>query len=285
MTPGLWGAGCAICWGTADFVARFSGRAIGHHSSLLGMLGIGAALLTLWMLLERPQFAWSIDAATLVLLSGSCLMAGTLWLYLGVARGPISIVEPIVCSYPLVTVALTMLDGHSPGPCQAAFMAVTIVGVLVVARSTDSHVAGGHDALLLRGTIAASLASAAAFGLGVYFAQRALPEIGELPTLWSTRLVSLAALIVLMAALRQRPRLPSSWWPALGSQGVLDTGGYALLLQAGYGAGSGVAAVTASSYGVISTLLAWLILKERIGWGQWGGIGLAFGGVAGLSAL
>ena len=63
------------------------------------------------------------------------------------------------------------------------------------------------------------------------------------------------------------------WWPALASQGLLDTGGYAALYQAAYGEGSGVAAVVASSYGALSTLLAWIILRERVNAVQWAGIG------------
>src|SRR5262245_22619062 len=100
MTPGLWGSGTAICWGTADFVARFSGRAVVHLSSLLGMLSVGAVLLTGWMFIAHPAVTWSFEAILLVVLAGISLMAATLWLYQGVARGPISIVEPIVCSYP-----------------------------------------------------------------------------------------------------------------------------------------------------------------------------------------
>ena len=98
----------------ADFVARFSGRAVGHHSSLLGMLGVGSVLLTGWMLIEQPAVTWTFDAILLVILAGISLMAATLWLYQGVARGPISIVEPIVCSYPILTVLLTVIDGHVP---------------------------------------------------------------------------------------------------------------------------------------------------------------------------
>jgi drug/metabolite transporter (DMT)-like permease len=284
MTPGLWGSGTAICWGTADFVARFSGRAVGHHSSLLGMLGVGSVILTGWMLVEQPTVTWTFEAILLVVLAGISLMAATLWLYQGVARGPISIVEPIVCSYPILTVLLTVIDGHVPTLGQFFFMAVTMAGVIVVARATGSHIEGGHDPHLLRGTILISLASAVAFGVGVYLSQRALPLVGDLPALWASRLVSLASLILLMLWARERPALPLKWWPALASQGLLDTMGYAALYQAAYGEGSGVAAVVASSYGALSTLLAWIILRERVNRAQWLGIGLVFAGVAGLSA-
>lgn len=283
MTPGLWGTGTALCWGTADFVARFSGRAVGHHSSLLGMLSVGAVLLTAWMFIEQPAVTWSWEAVLLVLFAGVSLMAATLWLYQGVARGPISIVEPIVCSYPILTVLLTVIDGHIPTLIQFLFMAITMSGVIIVARSTGSHIDGGHDAGLLRGTILISIVSAIAFGVGVYLSQRALPMLSDLPTLWSSRLVSLAALIILMLAARERPALPMRWWPALASQGLLDTGGYAALYQAAYGEGSGIAAVVASSYGALSTLLAWIVLRERVHAVQWAGIALVFGGVAGLS--
>ena len=96
--------------------------------------------------------------------------------------------------------------------------------------------------------------------------------------------MSLASLIVLMLLAKERPDLPLKWWPALASQGLLDTVGYAALYQAAYGEGSGIAAVAASSYGALSTLLAWIILRERVNAVQWLGIALVFAGVAGLSA-
>ncbi len=47
MNPALWGLTTALSWGGADFIARFTGRAFGHQTALLGMLGASAVILSL----------------------------------------------------------------------------------------------------------------------------------------------------------------------------------------------------------------------------------------------
>jgi len=42
--------------------------------------------------------------------------------------------------------------------------------------------------------------------------------------------------------------------------------------------------VTASTFGAVTTLLAWVMLRESIGWIQWLGITMVFVGVAVLAA-
>ncbi len=55
--------------------------------------------------------------------------------------------------------------------------------------------------------------------------------------------------------------------------------------MAGQGDNAELAAVTASTFGVITVLLAWIILRERINGLQWLGIVLVFGGIVILSGV
>jgi uncharacterized membrane protein len=74
------------------------------------------------------------------------------------------------------------------------------------------------------------------------------------------------------------------WAPFVAAQGLLDAGGYLFLFAGSTGPGAEIAAVTASTFGAITTLLAWAVLRERIGLVQWSGITLVFTCVALLSA-
>jgi drug/metabolite transporter (DMT)-like permease len=283
MTPGVWGAVTAASWGTADFIARFSGRAVGHHAALFGMLLTGSALLSMWVWLTDAALVWAADRLWLVGLSGLSIMLATRWLYQGLAHGPISIVSPIVGSYPALIVAFAVVAGVRPSLWQSIAMAATTLGVVIVARSGGGSGTDARSRGDLRATILISLASATAFAVGVFTAQLAVPVYGELQTTWLSRLTSLAALLLLFIG-RGRPRIPARWWPAVMSQGCLDTGGYLALYAGSHGAGSEIAAVTASAFGAVTTLLAWILLRESIGWLQWLGIALVFAGVAALSA-
>lgn len=291
MTPGLWGGLTALSWGTADFVARFSGRAVGYRSALFGMLLVGSAVLSLWVWLAGIPLHWTPSGLWLLGTTGITTMLATLLLYQGLARGPVSIVSPIVGAYPALVVAFAVLAGAQPTPAQWAAMAATLAGIVIVARCASDFEGTGdfeEDGVTSRGslrrTVAIALGSAVGFAVAVFTAQLAVPIYGNLQTLWAARIVSLLSLAVLLLGHRERPVVPLPWWPALGAQGLLDAGGYLALYQGSYGAGSEIAAVTASAFGAVTALLARLILHEPIRGLQWIGIAIIFCGVAVLSA-
>jgi drug/metabolite transporter (DMT)-like permease len=283
MSPGLWGCITAVGWGTSDFIARFSGGAVGHHAALFGMLLTGSILLSLWVWLADARLVWETDRLWLIGLSGLSIMLATLWLYQGLARGPISIVSPIVGSYPALIVAFAVIGGLRPSLAEWAAMAGTMVGVAIVARSADLFALDTSSSRDLRTTVLISLASAAAFAVGVFAAQLAVPVYGEVQTTWLSRITSLAILLLLLVW-RGPPRIPARWWPAVISQGCFDTGGYLALYAGSHGDGAEIAAVTASAFGAVTTLLAWVFLRESIGLVQWLGIAMVFAGVAVLSS-
>jgi drug/metabolite transporter (DMT)-like permease len=69
----------------------------------------------------------------------------------------------------------------------------------------------------------------------------------------------------------------------VSAQGVLDAAGYLFLFAGSGGAHAEIAAVTSSTFGAVTTLLARFILREAISVRQWLGIVLVFLGVAALS--
>lgn len=286
MNPALWGSVCAFSWGGADFAARFTGRALGPESGLFGMLLVGAVVLSLWVGFVGPPLVWEMSTLWLVLVCGVFTMAATMLLYLGLARGPVTIVSPIVASYPAVVVVFWVLFGVRPSALQWAAMALAVVGVIVVARCAEKFEEPGVMSLgHLRWTVLVALASSACFAIVVISGQLAVPSYGELQTLWISRLVSLALITLLFVVRRKVPRLDRRWWLLLVLQGLLDTGAYLALFAGSHGAGSELAAVTASAFGAVTVLLARLFLREAMSWQQWGGVIMVFVGVGTLSLI
>lgn len=285
MNPALWGTLTAFGWGTADFAARFSGRALGHTNALLGMLLVGSIVLTAWVGLTGPELVWDPAASWLLLVTGIGVMVATLLLYQGLARGPVTIVAPIVGSYPALVVAIAVLLGARPSGLQWAAMVAVMAGVIVVAWAAGGFEArGGFDRAHLRDTVAIAFASSGAFAFAISAGQAATPVFGELQTLWLSRLISLAALVPILLLPGRRVRLTLAWWPVLAAQGLLDSGAYLALFSGSRGAGAEMAAVTASAFGAITVLLARIFLREAMSGPQWGGIVLIFAGVAVLFA-
>lgn len=284
MNPAIWGGISALGLGTADFMGRFSSRAIGHASALLGMLGVGCVILTAWYLITAPALVSTWDGWHFIALNGIATAVMTLLLYKGLARGPISVVAPIVASHPVLVVAVAVLFGAQPTALQWLGMAITIVGVVVVAKY--AHEEQGSETFPpahLRTTIFIALGSSVAYAVLVIAGQNAVPVYGDFQTLWFGRLVSLAVIVMLFCARREAPDLPWRWWPFVIFQGLCDAGGYLALFAGSHGAGAEIAAVTASTFGAITVILARFIIKERITPAQWLGIVLVFGGVLLLS--
>ena len=287
MNPALWGGISALGLGTADFMARFSSRAIGHASALFGMLAAGVCILTAWYFVTGPELVASIAGWHFIVLNGIATTVMTLLLYKGLARGPISVVAPIVASHPVLVVAAAVLLGAQPTPLQWFAMAVTILGVVIVAKfareEPDSKQSGTPAEHRLRTTILIAIGSSIAYAVLVIAGQRAVPIYGDFQTLWFGRIVSLAALAIFFLGQRKAPALPFIWWPFLIFQGLCDAGGYLALFAGSYGSGAEVAAVTASTFGAVTVVLARVVIKERIAVAQWAGIVLVFAGVGLLS--
>lgn len=284
MTPALWGGLSALSLGTADFAARHSSRAIGPANGLLGVLVVGTVVLTAWALLSGAPLIWDSSGYWLLALNGVAVTVMTLLLYLGLARGPVSIVAPIVASHPVLVVLIWVLLGAAPSPIQWLAMALTVVGVVVVARSAGHYRESGlMTASYLKTSMLIAFAAALVYTAALLAGQLAVPIYGQFQTLWLGRLVSLAALLLYFLVRRERPGLPWRWWPFLAAQGLLDAGGYLFLLLGSGGPGAEIAAVTASGFGAVTVVLARVLLREAMSGVQWLGIGLIFTGVAALS--
>lgn len=288
MSPALWGGLCALSLGTADFIARFSSRAVGAASALFGVLCVGSVILSIYVPAAGTPLVWAGDGLWLLALHGVATTVTTLLLYIGLARGPVSVVAPIVASYPAFVLAIAFALGARPSTIQWLAIAGTMVGVLVVAaaaRHGDPGDAGGPASRRAL-TVTIAIAFAAALACAVLFAagQAAVPTYGELQTLWAGRLIALATLILLFLVQRRRPTLPLRVWPMVAAQGVLDAAGYLFLFAGSAGPDAEIATVASSTFAAVTTLLARFILREAVSVLQWGGIALVLVSVGVLSA-
>ncbi len=136
----------------------------------------------------------------------------------------------------------------------------------------------------LRLTVTIAGCSSLAYAVLILASQAAVPIYGELQKIWVGRLISFAAIVLLFAVRADRPRLEARWWPLLAAQGLLDAGGFLFLFHGSHGPHPEIAAVAASTFGAVTTLLARVVLREAISALQWCGIVLVFAGVALLSA-
>jgi len=283
MNPLFWGFASAACWGTSNFAARLTGRAIGPLNSLMAMNLIGVLAMSLWLWLREAPLVWEETGLHWLLLIGIGNAMAMLSLYAGLSRGPVSIASPVVASSPAFVVAGGLLLGIVPTAVQLLGMAGIMVGVLIVARSghRESGLRPGESGIAP--TVIYGLGAAILFACSLYMAREAVPVYGALQVAWVGRGISFFILGGLMLATRTRVNMPMRWWPALVAQGFLDTAGMIAIFEGSVGNGAPLASVGAAPVAIIVVILARIFLRERIPAIQWLGIGLVVAAGAGLA--
>jgi drug/metabolite transporter (DMT)-like permease len=278
----------AISWGAADFAARFASRQVGAYRTLFFMQFFGFLALSVY-LKSTGSFSRGIAPGwqpwAMAVAAGLLNMLASLALYHSFEHGTMSIVGPVSCSYPALTVALALLSGERIHAVRATGLGVTLLGVVLAAtsfrqsKSTQSEKnpqqAGAAHAETSRAHLSTGVgwALCAALGFGILFwflGFHVVPAVGSAVSVWVMRLTALVSLSLAAAPTRQTLRLPrgSVWWLLL-AVGILDTAAF-VVNNAGLGTGQvSVVSVLASLYGAFTVLLAWIFLRERLERSQW----------------
>ena len=283
MISALLGLAAALSLGAADFMAGFSTRALGALLTCACMMLIGAAGTTIWLLASGEALVWSPLGIAVAAAHGLSVAATSILLYMGIARGPIAVVVPIIAAHPAPVLAVNVLMGARPSPIQWTAMIAVIAGGILIARSLgreDESADAAHN----RTTLLIAVSACLAYVTVVLTAQAATPLIGTLQTMWIGRLTGLAGIGAVLLVQRARLAVPREWLGFIGLQGGLDSMGYFAFLAGAKSAAPYVAMVIASTFSVVTVLLARLILREPISKMQWAAIALIAGGAAVLTA-
>jgi uncharacterized membrane protein len=286
----LLGLTTALCWGSADLLARFATRKIGTLRTMLYMQLAGLVLLTAamrwlggWGHLAdgsgwRP-WGWGIGAGCLNTLA-------TLAMYRSFEIGKMSIVAPISASYPALTMLLSAITGERLTAARFAGVGLILLGVVIVARGEEMPADAnaldekGHPGKKNLG-ISWALLSAAGFGVMFWMLGiRVVPLLGSAPSVWVIRLTSVVMTGVVILVLGRPMGMPGAGVNRLIlGMGILDTSAYVFN---GYGMlreQVSVVSVLASLYGAVTVGLAATVLGERISRRQWVGVAAIFAGI------
>jgi drug/metabolite transporter (DMT)-like permease len=280
----------AVCWGLSDFIARFASRRVGAYRTLFFMQFFGFLALTIYLkwtggfahLAASGWKPWVFGA-----IAGVINMIASLAFYYSFQIGVMSIVAPVSSSYPALTVALAMLSGERVRTLRGFGMALTLVGVVLASTSFTQDTgetpaeAGKHSRAHLAKGVWWAIVAAIGFGflfwfLGFYV----VPLLGSVVSVWLIRLTCMSVLALAAAPARRSMQIPRGniWWLLFGI-GVLDTAAF-VFNNAGFQTGQvSVVSVLASLYGVVTVVLSWIFLRERLERTQWFGIVLIFVGI------
>ncbi|CAM3868484.1 EamA family transporter [Deinococcus frigens] len=270
----------ALAWGFADYLAQPASRRMGAMRASFAAQGFGVAALLIYLLLTRqPLFptdavawAWALGASTL-------MTAGGLAFYQSLGLGQLAVVAPIMGSYGAVTTALAWLSGERLSLLTGLGLLGVLVAVVLVSlpqktegfQSTPAQIQGAWWAVFAAVTLGACFF---VIGYGL------TPRVGGVQATWTLRLCTLALTFLTLSVWQQRHAgLPRADGPGAlkyaGWSGLLSTG--AILFTAlGLGRGEdSIVTVLGSMSIVLTTLLALVLNRERLGGVQWAGVALA----------
>lgn len=272
----LLGLAAALAWGLHDFCVRFISQRTGILPAMLTVFLTGAILIAAaaWAFGDWQELTPS--AARLAGLSGAIYALGSYALYRAFALGPVKLVAPLIGAYPVLSLAMAMLQGQPVGPGHWAAIAAVVGGVGCIAIfSTEDDGSPVNLQAAVWG-----LAGAIGFALTFATGQAATQAGAELPVLIVTRLA--AILIILgLALIARMVQLPCrKILPLLCLMGALDAFALGLVIYSGSLPRPEFASVSASLFGLVTVVLAWLLLRESMNRAQWISVAVTFGGIA-----
>ena len=280
----FWGLTSSLGYGVADFIARFTGKALGSSMAVFGVFLTGSLLLTGYLFYFPIEFVFSPRDLWLLPLAGISNMLMLVLLFTAIARGPISIAAPIVASHPALVLVFLLVLGESPNILEVSGLFVVVFGVIFLSRQT-SHFAldQSMDRSYVGKTILIAMAANVAYALQVITAQQVAIDHSAIQSAWTTRFFGLIAILIFLIGKRERIYVPVRWWPIVIVHGSLDAVGVLSLVLGSEGSGRIVATVISSTFSVITVLLARIFIKESVSPKQWVAITIIILGVAIIS--
>lgn len=271
LTLGV-GLVAALCWGIHDICVRYVSQRGGILPALTTVLIVGSLIVApvafgLGDWSEMTPRAYGLSAA-----SGLAFTLACIGLYKSFGIGPVRLVAPIVGSYPALSIAWAAASGQAVSGDQWLAVFCVITGVGIVGMLTQEDDASGSKRAAMLWALAGAVGFFFAFALG----QAASQAGSEFAVILVTRLVAVMAVVTLLLAARDRQLPARSAWPLLALMGLLDCLALGILIYAGGMPRPEFASLAASTFGMITILLAWAFLKERVSPGQWAGVVLTF---------
>jgi drug/metabolite transporter (DMT)-like permease len=271
-------------WGLSDFLGGTASRRLPVPSVLvlsqLTALVLLAPVAAATGALDTPR-SYVLPAA----IAGAVGVAALGMFFRALSIGTMGVVAPVAALGVAVPVIVGLARGESPSAWQLAGILIAVVGVVL---ASGPELSGGGTG----GATALLLAVGAAAGFGVVLLLVAQASDGEsgavVMTLLTMRVTSVTLLAVgLLAAVRRR-----SWDLAVTRQdlpllvliGIADASANGTYAIASRSSLVSVASVLASLYPVVTALLAYRVLGERLTRVQVTGVGVTLAGVALLAA-
>jgi len=271
--------GASLGWGIADFTAGITSRRTPALVVLWTSQWIGLGIAAVAALAVGLGDA---DSSDLLYAAGAgvTLTVALAALYRAMAVGAMSIAAPVAATGVALPVAVGLAGGDTLSGVQAVGIAGALAGVILCSREP-------RDKRGARGPIAAGVGLALVAAVAGGLTQLCLAGAGSAGVLWvllvQRAIVGALALTAAFVVAGDSVRPERSVLPAIVVVGVIDLIATGLFTAATVHGEISVVAVVGSLYPVVTVILAFALLSERLAPHQTLGVFAALGGVAAIS--
>ncbi len=279
--PLLWGFASMFAWGTGDILARYAAIRLGSPVVAIVVLGLGIVP-PLAMGLSRYPSLEAVTGGDFLLLataSGLLFPLGYVLFYRGLERGMVSIVSPLSASWLAVTTVLAaILFNESIGLAKGSLILLVLAGIVLIS-------ARGRSGASLEG-VWYGLTAMLTFGIAFTLWKPIVEEVGPFIAVASVRLVATVALGSYLSV--KRPVGASFTRGAVLmviASAVLDSLGFVSYNLGIETEDVSLIAPISASYPVVTLVLAWVFLRERVSALQMTGIVVLLSAVVALGVV
>ena len=269
----------SVLWGAADFFGgklskRYQAIAVTAVSQAFGLLtGIIIVLVSSsWL---EPSLSWDNYFLSGVL-AGLFGFVGLIAFYTGLATGRMGVVSPIASLSVLIPLTIAFINGEKPNSTQMIGMSIALIGAVC---ASGPEVKGG---VALKPVLLA-VAAAIGFGFAVNFIAKGSSS-SAIMTMTTMRFTTFIIAIFLFVKFRTFGGFTKKDLPILILLGAADFIANLLLGVATTKGLVSLAVVLGSLFPIVTALMAFKLLHERLHRVQYIGIALAIMGVAFISA-
>jgi len=268
----------SLLWGTADFFGgkltkKYKSLAVTGVSQSFGLL-FGLVIMLITSSWFAPTLSWSNYFLPGVF-AGTLGFIGLVAFYAGLATGRMGVVSPISSLSALIPLTVAFINGEKPSVVQLTGMAVALLGAFCASGPEIK------DGISIRPLVYAVIA---AFGFGgaiTFIAQGS--KSSAIMTMTTMRFTTFIIALVLFAKYKTAGGFSKKDIPILIGIGGADFFGNLLLGVATTKGLVSLAVVLGSLFPIVTALLAYKLLHERLHKLQYLGIGIAILGVVIIS--
>lgn len=278
MAAILLALGSAATWGIADFSGGMVSRRV--PTLAVTVVSQSAGLVLLLVVLAARGGALDGRSVAFGIAAGVGGGAGLAAFYEALSLGTMSIVSPLAACGALVPFGLSLATGERPSRLAVVGAVVALAGAVLA--SVEERRA---DVPQRTRAIGLAFVAAVALGFFAYFLGLGSGDGGDaLSTLVGARVGSLVLLVTLTLARRATLVVPRGSFAAVAAIGLCDVTANALFALASGRGLLAIVSVLGSLYPVMTVVLAYALLGERLTRAQRVGIVVALAGVAAVAA-